>query len=117
MIDYHANETVTMSLERYQELLDQMEYLESKSIDNFIEKNYVEIEWRLPIGSTKRRVCESIEIDLNAIEKDLSQRHLDVLTIPKTEIKFIYKGGSKELANGLYKKEKAEDESSSQTED
>ncbi|PRT35477.1 hypothetical protein [Bacillus wiedmannii] len=116
MSEYNTNETVTMSLERYQDLMAQMEYLENKSIDNFIKVNKKEVQQQFATF----HVCESIEINLERIENDLLQRHQDCMTIPKTEVTFKYKGGSlteeKELLNGLQEK-KTKEENASKTKD
>ncbi|MEM5660000.1 hypothetical protein AAHB50_32350 [Bacillus toyonensis] len=80
MIDYHANETVTMSLERYQELLDQMELLESKSIDNFISYE-----------QSKGKV--NVTVNASELNSYLKQRYqYPILSITKHDVEVKYKG-------------------------
>ena len=80
------------SLERYQGLMNQIEYLECRSTDNFIEMNYIVVNRKQSIVSVKYRACESIKIDLTAIEENLGREHQSIM-IPEVKLTFTYKGG------------------------
>jgi len=80
MSEYNTNETVTMSLERYQGLMDQIEFLESKSVDNFTTYD-----------NSRGKV--KITVDTTELESYFKQRYQYLpLCITKYEVEVEYKG-------------------------
>ncbi|PEO30894.1 hypothetical protein [Bacillus toyonensis] len=80
MSEYKANETVTISLERYHDLIDQTELLESKSIDNFISYE-----------QSKGKV--NVTVNTAELDSYLKQRYqYPILCITKHDVEVKYKG-------------------------